>query len=246
MSSLVAAHTRILLLEQLRVPIGLAAGALFPAVALAAFVVPFAGDDPRAATMATASLTLFGAMSQAIIGLSVTVAQDREQPWNPYIRTLPAGPFPRFAGRILAMLAQMVLAVVPVLVVAALFTAATITPLGLLAGLVTLLAGVVPFMLMGLFIGFLLTAKATIAVSQLLFFPMGVLGGLLLPPQILPGFLEAVSPFTPARGVAELLWAVTAGTTPGVVSLVSLAAWTVLAAAGAVWAYRRDEGRRFA
>ncbi|WP_406672990.1 ABC transporter permease [Nonomuraea sp. N2-4H] len=245
MSSLVAAHTRVLLLEQLRVPIGLAAGALFPAIALLAFVVPFAGDDPRAATMATASLMLFGAMSQAIIGLAVTVSQDREQPWNPYVRTLPAGPFPRFAGRILAAVVQILLGVVPVLLVAALFTEAVITPVRLLAALATLVAGSVPFMLMGLCVGFLLTAKAAIAVSQLLFFPLGVLGGLLLPPHILPGVVEAVSPFTPARGVAELLWAVTAGTTPDGVALAALAGWTVLAAVGAVWAYRRDEGRRF-
>lgn len=245
MSELIVAHTRYLLLEQLRVPIGLLAGALFPAISMVAFVVPLAGDDPQAATMATGSLMFFGAMSGALIGLSITVAQDREQPWNPYLRTLPAGPFPRFAGRILATLAVMLISVVPVLLVAVFFTEATTTPLRLVLGIVALMVGVVPFMLMGLFIGFLLTAKAAIAVSQVVFFPMAIVGGLLMPPAILPDFVEAISPFVPTRGVAEVLWAITAGTTPNVVALVSLAVWTVASAAGAVWAYRRDEGRRF-
>jgi ABC-2 type transport system permease protein len=245
MSSLIAAHTRFLMIEQLRVPIGLLASALFPAISMLAFVVPFAGDDPQAATMATGSLMFFGAMSGALIGLSISVAMDREQPWNPYLRTLPAGPFPRFAGRILATLAVMLVSVIPVLLVAAFFTEAAITPLRLLLGLGVLVAGGIPFMLLGLFIGFMLTAKAAIAVSQLLFFPLAILGGLLLPPQILPDFIEAVSPYTPARGAAELLWWAIAGNDPNVTALIALAGWTVVAAAGAAWAYRRDEGRRF-
>ncbi|MGN9839919.1 ABC transporter permease [Nonomuraea sp. H19] len=245
MSSLVVAHTRHLLIEQIRVPIGLLAGALFPAITMLAFVVPFAGQDPKAATMAAGSLMLFGGMSNALIGLSISVSQDREQPWNPYLRTLPAGPFPRFAGRILAALAVMLVSVIPVLLVAAFLTEATITPGRLLAGLGLLVAGLVPFMLMGLFLGFTLSSKAAIGVSQLVFFPLAILGGLLLPPQILPGFIQAVSPYIPTRGAAELIWWATAGTSPSVVSLVMLAGWTVVAAAAAVWAYRRDEGRRF-
>ncbi|MEO3801625.1 ABC transporter permease [Nonomuraea sp. B1E8] len=245
MSSLVLAHTRYLVIEQIRVPIAILASAFFPAVSMVAFVVPFAGRDPVAATTATGSLMFFGAMSAALMGLSSAVAQDRDLPWNPYLRTLPAGPLPRFAGRILSTLVVMLLSVIPVLVVAALFTEATITPAGLLLGIGALVVGVVPFMLMGLCVGFLLTSKAAMAVSQLLFFPTAILGGLLLPPQILPGFVQAVSPYVPTRGAAELIWWAITGAQPGVVPLVMLAVWTGAMVAAAAWAYRRDEGRRF-
>jgi ABC-2 type transport system permease protein len=245
MPSLVLAHTRYLMLEQIRVPISILASAFFPAVSMLAFVVPFAGHDPEAATTATASLMFFGAMSGALIGLAISVAQDREQPWNPYLRTLPAGPFPRFAGRILTTVAVMLISVIPVLLLAAFFTEATITPPRLLLGLVALVAGGIPFMLLGLLIGFLLSSKGAIAVSQILFFPLAVIGGLLLPPSVLPGFIEVISPYTPTRGAAELLWAATAGHSPDVVALVMLAVWTVVVALAAGWAYRRDEGRRF-
>jgi ABC-2 type transport system permease protein len=245
MPELVAAHTRLFLLEQLRVPVGLLASSLFPAISMVAFVVPFAGDDPKAATMATGSMMFFGAMAGALINLSITVAQDRELPWNPYLRTLPAGPLPRFTGRILATLAGTLVSIVPVLLVAAFLTEATTTPLRLLLGLGALVVGVAPFMLMGLFIGSVMAAKGAIAASQVLFFPMAIVGGLLLPPAMLPDFVEVISPYVPTRGVAELLWAVTAGTTPNAVALISLAGWTVVTAIAAAWAYRRDEGRRF-
>jgi ABC-2 type transport system permease protein len=245
MSSLIAAHTRYLMIEQIRVPIGLLASSLFPAITMVAFVVPFAGRDPQAATIATASLMFFGAMSAALFGLSASVSQDRELPWNPYLRTLPAGPLPRFAGRILSTLAVILVSVIPVLLVGAFLTEAAITPGRLLAGLGVLIVGVVPFMLMGLLVGFLLSSKAAVAVSQLLFFPMAIVGGLLMPPQILPEFVQVASPYVPTRGAAELMWWATAGVRPDAVSLVMLAAWTFLMAAAAAWAYRRDEGRRF-
>lgn len=245
MSNLTLAHARYQLIEQIRVPIGLVASAFFPAAAMLAFVVPFAADDPVGATAATGSMMLIGAMSAAMIGLSISVAQDREQPWNPYLRTLPAGPVPRFAGRILTTMAIMLVAAIPVLVIAALFTAAAISPARLLFGLGSLLVGSAPFMLIGLLLGFLLASKAAIAVSQVLFFPFAIVGGLMLPPQSMPDFLQTISPYFPSRGAAELIWAATIGTTPKPVALIMLAVWTVAAALAAAWAYRRDEGRRF-
>ncbi|MFG1966488.1 ABC transporter permease [Nonomuraea sp. NPDC049028] len=245
MSSLILAHTRYLMLEQIRVPIGLVASSFFPAASMLAFAVPFTADDPVASTRATGSMMLVGAMSAALMGLSITVAQDRELPWNPYVRTLPAGPFPRFAGRILTTMATMLVSTIPTVAIAALLTKATITVPNFLIGLLALLGGAVPFMLIGLFLGFVLASKAAIGVSQVVFFPIAILGGLLLPPQIMPDFVQKVSPFVPSRGAGELIWAVTTGTSPNMVAVVMLGVWTVIAALAAGWAYRRDEGRRF-
>ncbi|WP_327103571.1 ABC transporter permease [Nonomuraea glycinis] len=245
MSSLILAHTRYQALEQLRVPIGLLASALFPAISMLAFVVPFAGGDPLAATTATGSMMLIGAMSAALMSLSISVSQDREQPWNPYLRTLPAGPFPRFAGRILTTMGMMVTSVIPVLVIAGLFTEATITAPRLLLGVAAVLVSSIPFMLIGLFIGFAMPSKAAVAVSQILFFPLAIVGGLMVPLQVMPAFVETISRFVPSRGAGELVWWLAAGVEPKVLPLVTLVIWTVLAGAAAAWAYRRDEGRRF-
>lgn len=245
MSSLILAHTRYQALEQLRVPIGLLAGSLFPAISMLAFVVPFAGGDPLTATTATGSMMLIGAMSAALMSLSISVSQDREQPWNPYLRTLPAGPLPRFAGRILTTMGMMVISMIPVLVIAGLFTEAAITAPRLLLGVAAVLVSSIPFMLIGLFIGFVMPSKAAIAVSQILFFPLAIVGGLMVPLQAMPAFVETVSRFVPSRGAGELVWWLATGVEPKALPLVMLVVWTVLAGAAAAWAYRRDEGRRF-
>lgn len=100
-------------------------------------------------------------------------------------------------------------------------------------------------MLLGLFIGFLLPSKAAIAVSQVAFFPMAILGGLMMPVDFMPGFVKTISPYFPSRGAGELMWSATVGTSPSAIALIMLVAWTVVAGGLAVWAYRRDEGRRF-
>ncbi|MDT7703402.1 MAG: hypothetical protein QOJ30_5727 [Pseudonocardiales bacterium] len=47
------------------------------------------------------------------------------------------------------------------------------------------------------------------------------------------------------RGARHLVVRATTGTSPDGLALVVFAVWTVVTAAVAVWAYRRDEGRRF-
>ncbi len=133
----------------------------------------------------------------------------------------------------------------PVVAIAAIATAATASPaeLALAAGGVIVIA--VPFTLMGLAIGYALPSKAALAVAQLLFFPLAFCGGLLSAPGEAPGWVEAIAPYLPTRGAVELMWAAVGDFTPDGTALFMLVAWTVAMALLAVWAYRRDEGRRF-
>src|SRR3954471_4220683 len=133
MSSLTLTHARFQLTETLRIPIALVGSAFFPAASMLFFVVPFVGKDPVYATYATASMVTFAVMTTNLFQYGIGVAEDRAHPWDPYTRTLPAGAVPRFAGRILTSLAMMALSLIPVLVIAALLTEATISPGGLLA-----------------------------------------------------------------------------------------------------------------
>jgi len=209
------------------------------------FVVPFAGDQPVAATFATASMVTFAIMSTNLFQYGIGVAEDRAQPWDPYTRTLPAGPGPRFAGRVLCGLLLTYVSLLPVVVIAAVATEATVAParLALAAGTVVLVA--VPFTLMGLTIGYSLPSKAAIAVAQILFFPLAFAGGLLSAPGQAPGWVEVISPYVPTRGAVELMWTTVGRYRVNPTALVAFAAWTVGLLAAAAWAYRRDEGRRF-
>ncbi|WDZ86309.1 ABC transporter permease [Micromonospora cathayae] len=238
-------HARYQLLEIIRIPVAVVGNAFFPAAAMLFFVVPFAGDDPQAATFATASMVTFAVMSANIFQYGIGVAEDRAQPWEPYTRTLPAGPLPRFAGRVLTGLLMTLLSLLPVVLIAAVATEARVSVAGFATAVATVGVVAVPFALLGLAIGYALPSKAAIVVAQVVFFPLAFGGGLLSAPGQAPGFVEAVAPFLPTRGAVELMWAAVGDFRPDPLSLVMLVVWVVLFGAVAAWAYRRDEGRRY-
>ena len=245
MSALVLTHARFDLIETARTPIAVIGSAFWPAASMLAFVVPFVGSDPVSATYATASMVTFAVMSTNLFQYGVGVADDRTQPWEPYVRTMPAGAFPRFGGRLLSGFALMTFSLLPVVLIAWLLTAATLSPLSFLTAIMVTFIISVPFIFMGLAIGYSLPPKAAVVVAQVLFFPLAFAGGLMTEPGNAPGFVQDLAPYLPTGASVRLMWAAVGDYPLALGSVLSLMAWIVALGGVALWAYRRDEGRRF-
>lgn len=239
-------HARSQLVETVRVPIAVVGTVGFPALSLLFFVVPqpFAREQV-AATAATAQISLFSVLSVCLFTYGVGVAEDRALPWDGYLRTLPAGPVPRLTGRLLNGLCFALLGLLPVLLISATLTAAFL-PLDRMAlALGAIVLAGLPLLGIGLTIGYTLTSKAALAVAQALLLPLAFGGGLFLPPEQFPPWLDAVSTALPTRAGRDLLVGATTGAPVATTALLVLAGWTAAAFVLAGWAYRRDEGRRF-
>ncbi|WP_265522705.1 ABC transporter permease [Oerskovia flava] len=240
-------HLKYQFLETVRVPIAVLGNLLFPALAMFFFVVPQeeVGGNPVAATMAVASLGLFAICSASLFTYGLGVAEDRQLPFDPFLRSLPAGPAPRMIARILNGGIFSLFGLVPLIGIAWLFTEATVSWSELLAGVGTVLVVSVPFVLLGIGIGYSLTAKAALPVVQVILFPLAFAGGLFLPPMMFPDWLNTISELTPTRAGRDLLVQALTGEPAYGMAWPVLIGWTALFAALAVGAYRRDEGRRF-
>lgn len=245
--SLTWLHTRYQFLETTRVPIAVLGNMLFPGLALLFFVIPqrAVADDPVAATAAVAQLGTFAIMSACMFTHGAGVAEDRAKPFDTYVRTLPARPAPRLAGRVLNGLLWAYLSLVPLVLAGVLLTAATLSPVQILGAVAMVVGVAVPFTLLGLAIGYGLSVKAALAVVQATLFPLAFAGGLFMPPQAFPGWLDAVSQWLPSRAARDLVVQVTTGEPAGALALPVLIGWTLAFAALAAWALRNDEGRRF-
>ena len=243
---LTVVHTRYQFTETVRVPIAVIGTTLFPSLSLLFFVVPqpFA-QEPLAATAATAQLAVFAVMSVCLFTYGVGVAEDRALPWDGYLRTLPLGPVPRLTGRLLNGFAFVVIGLVPLVLIAWLLTAATLPLSRLALTAAALLAAGVPLFALGISIGYSLSTKAALAVAQSLLLPLAFGGGLFLPPETFPSWLDAISTWLPTRAGRDLVVTATTGADLPGTALLTLTAWTALAGSLAVRAYRRDEGRRF-
>lgn len=240
-------HTRYQVLETLRIPVAVIGNMLFPALAMFFFVVPNqeVAADPVIATAAVGQLAMFAVMSTCMFTFGVGAAEDRALPFDPYVRTLPAGPTPRLVGRMLTGGVFALLGLVPLVAIGWLFTEATVTPLQGLSSILVIIGVALPFLGLGIGIGYSTSSKAAIAIVQVVLFPMAFAGGLFMPPEAFPRWLDAFSQALPSRAGRDLLVQSLTGFDASATSLPVLLGWGVLFAAFAVWAYRRDEGRRF-
>ncbi|MEE6280475.1 ABC transporter permease [Georgenia sunbinii] len=244
---LVALHAKFNILETVRIPIAVISNLMFPALALVFFVVPSSAiaGDPTVATAAVGQLAMFAVMAAFLFTFGTGVAEDRALPFDGYVRTLPAGATPRLAGRVVTGIIFSVVALVPLIVLGWLLTDATVPAGTLLLGIIAVVAAGLPFLMLGLAIGYRMSSKAAIAVVQVVLFPMAFAGGLFLPPQMFPGWLDSLSEWLPSRAGRDLVVQVLTGEPAGALALPVLVGWLALFTALAVLAFRRDEGRRF-
>ncbi len=238
-------HTRYELIETARAPGSFLTITLMPLAVTIFFIIPNVGSDPATVTGAIATMVVFATLLACVGQFSSTVAALRESAWGTYLRTLPAGLRPVVVSNLLTGMVFVAGAVLPIVVVSAVFTDATVSAPRLLGGLVALLVTAVVFTLMGLALGYTLSMRATVLVNSILVLALAVGGGMFSDPADPPGPIEAIAPYLPTRGTTDLVLAALTGRPADPVALVMLGVWTLALAGLTVWGFRRDEGRRF-
>jgi ABC-2 type transport system permease protein len=83
-------------------------------------------------------------------------------------------------------------------------------------------------------------------VANLVYLPLSFASGVFMPLRQLPGFVQQVAPYLPTYHHAQLGWsALRPGEAAPVASLVWLLGYTLVFGALALWAYQREEQRKF-
>jgi len=91
----------------------------------------------------------------------------------------------------------------------------------------------------------MLSRPALVALIAVLFIPLAFGGGPMTAPGSAPGFVETIAPYLPTGAAVRLMWTAVGDFPLQQASIAALVVWTAAFAGVAVWAYRRDEGRRF-
>jgi ABC-2 type transport system permease protein len=242
---LVRAHVKVQFLDLLRWPGYVVPTVVFPAMFYVLFDLPFARTRAEVADMTALAFIAFAIVGVTLYQFGVGIAQERGRPWERYLRTLPVGVGVRFCSRIAT---AVLFGLLTAAVVAAVARALTPIDLGLVQWLAVLLfsiAGGVPFVLIGVSIGYWTSARAAVPIATACNLLLAYAGGLWTPPQYLPEFVQRISPYLPTRMFADLLWSVSgSGRAPA--ALAGLAVYTLIFAAVAAMGYRRDERKRYA
>jgi len=243
--ALVRAHARLGFLDLIRSPGYAVPTVVFPAMFFALFDLPFARRNAEVANSTTLAFMVFAIVGVALYQFGVGIAQERGRPWERYLRTLPATASVRLSARIVTAAVFAVLTATVVALVARLFTPVDLTAAQWLRVYLYALLGGVPFVLIGIAIGYWTSARAAVPIATAANLLLAYGGGLWMPPSDLPHVVAQISPLLPTRQLADLLWSVTGGGSP-LHAAAGLALYTAIFGMLASAGYRRDEQKRYA
>jgi ABC-2 type transport system permease protein len=194
----------------------------------------------RAPVAFMVAMMCYAAIGSACYAIGPPLALERASQWARQLQIMPL----RGTHWLGVKLVQGALLTIPG-VAAVAVAAAVVHPPGLNAaewselGLV-LLAGSLPFTVLGLVIGESLDGHA--ASSATLFITLGFsfAGGLLIPDPQLPSAVRQAAVALPSRQLADLARAAAAGHEPSILGIAILGAWALAAGAAALVLRRRD------
>ncbi len=204
-------------------------------------IVPFAADPVGFLLPGTIAL---GIIAAGLVNLGIATAYERSYG---VLKRLGGSPLPRWGlvGAKLAVVLVLELVQVVILVAVAVFglhwqPGPGWSPLLLV---VAILLGTLAFAGLGLLLAGTLRAEATLALANGLFLAFLMLGGVVLPVDHLPGFLQPVAAVLPSAALADLLrLALASGPQPASATgpLLLLTAWGVAAAGLTIRRFRWD------
>jgi ABC-2 type transport system permease protein len=217
-----------------------------PLVSYVIFGLPDVHGDPLAASGMFVSFAAFALLGIVMFQFGVGIAADRISHWERYVRTLPSSATDRFCARLLAALLFGLLALVPLAACALLASPLHMDALTWVRVLTALLAGAVPLGLLGIMLGYVLSERGALPITNLLYLPLSYLGGLFTASTSdIPSAARAVAPWLPTRQWRELLVRFGLEGRVPVHAALALTGYGALFAVIAVLAYRRTEQREY-
>lgn len=237
-------------LKNLRLPVYSLSTLLFPVMFYLFFGVMFGQGDVagiEAPLYYALTYGAFGVIGAALFGFGVGVAVERGQGWMRLKQASPMPPAAYFVAKIVMSVLFGLAIVGAMLTLSATVGGAAPTPLQALAAVGVAALGALPFCALGLAIGYLVGPNSAPAVVNLAYLPSAFLGGLWIPVQAFPEWLQALAPLLPTYHLGQLALAVVGAGAGDPVwrHVVVLAAWTSIGLLAAAALFRRDEGATY-
>lgn len=195
-----------------------------------------------------ASMAVYSVANVMVFSFGITVATERGMKTDLLMRATPLPPLIYLLSRCVVALGFAALTLVVLFPFA--YIAGSCSDLSASVWFTLtyrVLLGAIPFIALGLAIGYLAGPNSAIAVINLIYLPTAFASGLFFPKQLLPTFIQNLSPYLPLYRFGQLGWdAVGAPTTESITTdWLYLIGYGVIFFLIAVWAYRREESRKF-
>lgn len=193
-----------------------------------------------------ASMALYGVANVMVLGFGISLANERGQKQDLLMKSTPLPPAVFFAAKALSALAIALLSIVVLSLFATVAAHVSLTTDQWVTLLYRAMVCSIPFIGLGFALGYLAGPNSAPAVTNLIYLPTAFASGLFFPLNFLPKFLQDIAPYLPLYRAAHLVWnSVGVPYDDTSTDWLYMAGYTVGFFLLALWAYRRDQGKKF-
>lgn len=223
----------------------------FPVV----FYLLFLGDHPAGKIVAghttwrvylMVSMCSFGAMVAALNASGARLSIERTNGWARQLRVTPLPAWSYVATKVSVNMVVVLPVLLLVEVVGVTFGGVHLGPAGWIELTLLLWVTALPFAVLGVFVGFMVTSETVYPVITGLMFLLGYFGGLFTPVSALPGGLRTVAEALPSFQHAALGMDLMGGQQLAAGHWLWLAGYAVVLSGVLVWRHRVEEARGLA
>lgn len=195
------------------------------------------------ATNMLAGYAVFGAIGASLFGIGVGLAGDLSAGWLELKRASPMPPLAYLLAKCCTAIGFAVI-IVTLLTIMGVSAGGAHVTLFQFVKMVSLIAiGCIPFAAMGLLLALLAPFNAAPGIANMIYLPMSFLGGLWMPIEVLPKFLQNFAPVFPTYHLKQLMLGVFNYPGAGRTSThwLALLTFTIIMLSCAGYAFRRRE-----
>jgi ABC-2 type transport system permease protein len=232
-----------------------------PAFSVTSIVLPamfyaFIGLGQRNVTMGAAGVTfgqyflasmaLYGVANVMVLGFGISLANERGQKQDLLMKATPLPSYVYFIAKALSALAIALLSIVALGLFASVVGGVRLEVSQWSTLVVRAMLCSIPFIGLGFALGYLASPNSAPAVTNLIYLPTAFASGLFFQLSLLPKFLQDIAPYLPLYRAAHLVWS-SVGYPENDIDedWYYMAAYAVVFFLLALWAYRRDQGKKF-
>lgn len=185
------------------------------------------------------AMAVYGAIWAVLSTTGPRIAEERQLGWLEQVRSMPLPGAQLIGAKIVASVVTALPAIVLVCITAATVKGVQLSPAQWISLVAALWLGSTAFATLGIAIGFSVNSDFAYPLSYGLYMALSALGGLWVPPAILPSGMMNAAYWLPTYRLADLGWSIAKGSLPDFASIAVLVAWAI-GLAGVAWiAYRR-------
>ncbi len=174
------------------------------------------------------ALAVFGGIWSCLVATGPRIAFERNSGWLKNLQLLPISPLAIFIGRFLIAVIFALPAMLLVYITAVVVHGVSLPANQWAAMILLMWIGVWPFAIFGVILGYITSAESSFGITFGIYQVVSALGGLWVPPAILPNSILNIGKLLPTYQAADIGWHIANGLYPTWVSGVNLLLWSLV------------------